>query len=265
MKNKLLKGLLVCVSVLGVIASAQAALIQDNLADNLYLTAGNNALSGTSAATSQNLFGQFDLNGLDYDYAKVTFSFVDDTYLFDGDRPFDRGEADSTDGYGSVRTDISGNSRYYQAWEVLRFTSQDIIETAGITIGDFMTDEASTSYMDFHTLDRHVHDENGYAWELGPGQCAAGCQGFELTHYIETFGYTGYFTFESFIPKSLIDSSLINGMLNYDIDARSGDFYLGSATIETFTSAVSVPEPMTTGLLTLGLLGLGLGRRKKMT
>lgn len=261
MKNKALKGLLTCVSIMSVIGSAQGALIQDNLVDNLYLAASGSPLYGTSEASAQGLSGQFDLNGLDYDYAKVTFSFVDDTYLFDEDRPFDQGEADSTDGFQSIQTDISGNSKYYRAWEILRLSGQDIIETAAINVGGFMTGNASASYMDFHTIDVHVHDAPGEEWILSPGNCSAGCEGYELTHYIEANGYTGYFTFESFIPKSLIDTSLINGLLDFNIDAFSGDFHLASATIETFTSSVSVPEPTTTGLLALGLLGLG--RRKK--
>ncbi|WDE08228.1 PEP-CTERM sorting domain-containing protein [Thalassomonas viridans] len=176
------------------------------------------------------------------------------------------GESDNVDGYRrSIYESSFVSSRFYDGTLTWVYPLQDIIETAGISIGSIITGNASASYMDEHVLYSHEHNEfrPEYTWGEPISTCMPTCEEFSLEHVVTAEGYTGYFSFETFIPKSLIDSSLVNGMLDFNINAVSGDFHLASATIETFTSSVSVPEPTTTGLLALGLFGLGLRRRNK--
>ena len=256
----------VFVSMAAFAGTAQASLIQDNLEDNLYLSSSGTPSLMSNSTSTTGLSGQFDLNGLEYDYAKISFSFVDDTFLFDDDHPGDTGDVDNLNGdYPYVRDSGFGASWFYEGSETMFIPRQDIIETAGISIGALMNDTVSSSYMQRQLVNVHEHDEPGHNWD-NLATCEPTCQEYSLTHSIEVEGYTGYFTFESFLPKSLIDTSLINGLLNFDINAVSGDFHLASATIETFVSSnsASVSEPTTTALLALGLFGLGLSRRKKI-
>jgi len=264
MNNKKTLALFLAVTLVSFTGSARAALIQDNLVDNLYLSASGQPLLGSSQPTATSTFGQFDLTGQDYDYARVTFSFVDDTYLFDGHNRDDLGEVDNTSGeYPYIRSDYgSSSSQHFDGYEIVEHRLQDIIETAAISIGGITSGSASASFMDMHYVNQHHHDEDGHYWGNLSAECMPQCQDdYDLYHAIKTSGYTGYFSFESVLPKSLIDSSLLNGMLGFNIRAESGDFHLASATIETFVASVSVPEPSTTALLVLGLLGLGARRR----
>ncbi|WDD96961.1 PEP-CTERM sorting domain-containing protein [Thalassomonas actiniarum] len=260
MDTKRFTGLLTFAAVMAFTSAAQASIIEDNLLDNFYLSSATTTTSG-----------QFDLTGQVYDYAKVTFSFVDDTYFFDDDRPWDRGDLDNSSGdYPYLRSDGYGSSWFAHDYEHLTYSSQDIIETAGVSIGNIVNGNTSTSFMETHTAYEHQHNEYGHHWDTVPASCMPTCKEYTLDHSVETSGYTGFFTYETFLPKSLIDGSLLNGMLTFDVSTLSGDFYLASATLETFGSAVAsfdastaVPEPTTITLLALGLFGLHFGTRKK--
>ena len=69
------------------------------------------------------------MTGLDYDYAKITFSFVDDTYLFtDEDRPGDSGARDNTENEAPwIRSDGYGSSRFYTGYEMLTYPLHNIL------------------------------------------------------------------------------------------------------------------------------------------
>jgi len=250
MNNKVLCTLL---SALLFTGTASAALIQDNLADNYYLDAND---------SNNNVSGQFDLRGQVYDNLRVTLSFVDETYMSadDDEFPWDYGEGDSTVGTPWYSDDFFGYSRFPMYYERVQHSYQDIIETASISIANISTTR-STSHMDYHTI-THEHDEPGHAWLYPEDNCETGCEdGFLMRHSVTTSGYTGFFTFDVVIPKSLIDATSPDGILEFDVSAISGDFKLISATANAVVG--KVPEPASASLLALALLGL-YGRKKRI-
>ncbi|WDD99427.1 PEP-CTERM sorting domain-containing protein [Thalassomonas actiniarum] len=249
MKSKLLKNLFIVILTLSY--TAHAVLIEDNLDDYLYLHSASNDISG-----------YFDMTGQEYEHAWVTLSFVDDTYLFaeqypfNDQRPVDEGELDNSLGVQSFyRHSAAQGSFFFDGWEQVTHIQQDIIETAYISFAD-IAGNISIDYMETHTIGFHEHNEPGHDWSLGRRDCHLPCQFFNLQHSVETSGYTGYFTVRERLSKGLIDHVLVDGKLEFDIGVVSGDFYLASATIRT------IPEPASLGLFLLALFGLVSVQRK---
>jgi len=105
-------------------------------------------------------------------------------------------------------------------------------------------------------LSINIYDDSSSFWDGGE----------LILVTVEAFDFdSGGLTFSSFIGDLEVNGLLAlntNGLLDVTVSSLWGDFRLGDSTLTVVTADAAVPEPSIIALFGMGLLGLGLARRK---
>ena len=112
------------------------------------------------------------------------------------------------------------------------------------------------------SLSLDIYDDKSDKWyeglELASVDITGLTQGFVSTFQFGNDAFTSGVTLLGLIELNLA------GTLTVTVNSLLGDFNVGTSTLTARGYTAQVPEPGTIALLGLGLLGVGLGRRKKL-
>ena len=118
-----------------------------------------------------------------------------------------------------------------------------------------ITDQGfSLGSADSGTLAIELSDDKDKWYEFGGEVVLFIVDSFDL----DTGGFTFGSAFSGDLELSALGAINANGMLDITVQSVVGDFYVGNSTLTVNT----VPEPGALALFSLGLLGLGLSRRR---
>ncbi len=82
---------------------------------------------------------------------------------------------------------------------------------------------------------------------------------------IATYDFPGQFQTVHALTAA-VPLALLDGSTAFSLNAGGGDgFIIDHSTLRIDTSVTSVPEPLTVALMGLGLIGIGISRRKKIS
>jgi hypothetical protein len=235
---------------MSLIGTSNAALItvQDNLADPTYLS--NGTYNGTFDLLSVLNPAEDYVSPYEITSAAILFSFSDDT--------------NDISSSSSIRKTYDDGAHYSRKRTYERTTTNyDAFESIELGIAD-ATFNDSTDYFNSGTTYENTTNQNGSYRHCSWGSCYTHSTYDTYNNYMINRGYTGDFTIGEMLDVSSLTSLLNEGTLDFSIFAQ-GDINLMHAelVVNIEKNQVSVPEPGSIAVLSLGLAGLYLNRRKK--
>ncbi|OUS26498.1 hypothetical protein A9Q99_18360 [Gammaproteobacteria bacterium 45_16_T64] len=223
-------------------ANAIVVTVQDNIADNTYIS------------TPNSIVGQFDINAAlpndgsylnpyEINSATANYSFADDG---------DLGLTNTV--YNSYTR--SGSSSYYRNKIDYYFDDNEQVQVT--TSFEESTNGSDWSQTSSYTGTQYDGRSGGCGW------FSCNYNYYYTRNYDESTGYTGLFEIEQIFDADSINDLAADGIVDFTVTATTGDliFGSGSLTVDISENPVAVTEPASLAFFGLGLVSLGYLRRR---
>jgi len=234
-----MKKIILVLMMLGFTHSASAVVVDvaDNVADDTYMAAGSSITGqfNINSAVPADFTAPYTVNS-----ATATFNFSDD---------FDLDYSYTTTGSYSY----AGSSNYTRYRYNYYLDAADEVQVD--IMGEVSTDGTSWFAQSNYTGQSYDGRSGGCGW------FSCSYSYYYTYNYNSTSGYTGSFTIEQVLSDEARLALGDDGVVDFTVTATSGDIIFNNGNLSADVTA-NVPESGALALLSLGLLGLFVARRK---